>query len=70
MDYASNDPHSGNVAYRCLRSAYAFILATPPVQKSREAEHYRKIPLTFEANQGQAEKNVKFLLEAAIMASI
>jgi hypothetical protein len=36
-------------------------LATPPVQKAREAENYGKIPLTFEANQGQADKSVKFL---------
>jgi hypothetical protein len=36
-------------------------LATPPLQKAREAERYGKIPLTFEANQGQADKSVKFL---------
>jgi hypothetical protein len=36
-------------------------LATPPLQKAREAENYGKIPLTFEANQGQADKSVKFL---------
>jgi len=36
-------------------------LATPPVQKAREAENYGKIPLTFEANEGQADKRVKFL---------
>jgi hypothetical protein len=36
-------------------------LATLPVQKAREAEKYGKIPLTFEANQGQADKSVKFL---------
>ena len=37
------------------------ILATPHVQKTREAENYRKIPLTFEANQGQADQSVNFL---------
>jgi hypothetical protein len=36
-------------------------LATPPVQKARAAENYGKIPLTFEANEGQADKRVKFL---------
>jgi hypothetical protein len=36
-------------------------LATPPVQRARRAENYGKIPLTFEANQGQADKSVKFL---------
>jgi hypothetical protein len=36
-------------------------LATPPVQKARAAENYGKIPLTFEANQGQADKSAKFL---------
>ena len=36
-------------------------LATLPVQKAREAENYGKIPLTFEANQGQADESVKFL---------
>ena len=37
------------------------ILATPPVQKARAAEQYRKIPLTFEVNQGQADRSVNFL---------
>jgi hypothetical protein len=36
-------------------------LATPSVQKARAAENYGKIPLTFEANEGQADKSVKFL---------
>jgi hypothetical protein len=36
-------------------------LATPPVQKARAAENYGKIPLTFEANEGQADKSAKFL---------
>jgi hypothetical protein len=36
-------------------------LATPPLQKARAAENYGKIPLAFEANQGQADKSVKFL---------
>src|SRR5208337_3392544 len=36
-------------------------LATPPVQKAPQAKNYGKIPLTFEANEGQADKSVKFL---------
>ncbi len=34
---------------------------TSPVQKSRIAENYGKLPLSFEANAGQADKSVKFL---------
>lgn len=36
-------------------------LPTTPIQKARVAENYGKIPLTFEANDGQADKSVKFL---------
>jgi len=32
-----------------------------PVQKAKVVETYGKLPLSFEANTGQAEKNVKFL---------
>ncbi len=35
--------------------------AIPPLQKAREADNYGKIPLTFEDNQGQADKSVRFL---------
>jgi hypothetical protein len=34
---------------------------TPPAQKAQIAENYGKLPLSFEANTGQADKSVKFL---------
>ena len=33
----------------------------PPAKKAHLAQNYGKIPLSFEANQGQADKTVKFL---------
>src|SRR5271157_4001150 len=34
---------------------------TSPAQKAQIVENYGKLPLSFEANTGQADKSVKFL---------
>jgi hypothetical protein len=34
---------------------------TTPAQKTQVVENYGKLPLSFEANTGQADKSVKFL---------
>jgi len=37
------------------------IIATPPAQKAQLVENYGRLPLSFEANTGQADTRVKFL---------
>jgi hypothetical protein len=56
---------SGLIAATSLTAAWAGPASPPqktsPKQEAQIVENYGKLPLTFEANRGQADKSVKFL---------
>jgi hypothetical protein len=49
------------LAFACLATAHAVSQTASAVNQQQAAEAYGKLPLSFEANQGQSDSQVKFL---------
>src|SRR5579859_327394 len=55
------DQHSRTAALSAPKTSPSFEKQASPAARTHVAETYGKLPLTFEANQGQSDKQVKFL---------
>ena len=49
------------LAFLCLPAAHAVSQTASAITQNRAADAYGKLPLSFEANQGQSDSQVKFL---------